>query len=106
MVINIKKVVEDITERLVKELNPSRIYLFGSYAYGSPNQHSDMDFLIVVPDTNVRIIDLQRKARKSIGRVDCGVDVVVRTESDFKHRSSWPSNLEATIKSKGKLLYG
>lgn len=106
MVIDTQKILNDITDRLVKELKPECIYLFGSYAYGSPHQHSDMDFLIVVPETHERIIDLQRRARKSIGRVDCGVDVIVRTESDFNHRASWPSNLEATIKSKGKLLYG
>lgn len=106
MVIDTKKILDEITNRLVKELNPERIYLFGSYAYGSPSPHSDMDFLIVVPETTERIIDLQRRARKSIGYVDCGVDVIVRTESDFEHRASWPSNLEATIKSKGKLLYG
>lgn len=106
MVIDTKKILDEITNRLVKELKPERIYLFGSYAYGSPSPHSDMDFLIVVPETTERIIDLQRRARKSIGYVDCGVDVIVRTESDFEHRASWPSNLEATIKSKGKLLYG
>lgn len=106
MVIDTKKILDEITNRLVKELKPERIYLFGSYAYGSPSPHSDMDFLIVVPETTERIIDLQRRARKSIGNVDCGVDVIVRTESDFEHRASWPSNLEATIKSKGKLLYG
>ena len=36
--------------RLVKALRPDEIYLFGSQAQGMPHCHSDLDFLVVVPD--------------------------------------------------------
>ena len=31
---------------LVQQLHPEKVILFGSYAYGSPNEHSDFDLLI------------------------------------------------------------
>jgi predicted nucleotidyltransferase len=34
-------------ERLIREINPEKIILFGSYAYGRPTPDSDVDLLIV-----------------------------------------------------------
>jgi len=34
-------------ERLIREINPEKIILFGSYAYGHPTPDSDVDLLIV-----------------------------------------------------------
>jgi predicted nucleotidyltransferase len=32
---------------LVEQFHPAQVILFGSYAYGDPDQHSDIDLLIV-----------------------------------------------------------
>lgn len=32
---------------IVERFHPERIILFGSYAYGQPNEHSDFDLLII-----------------------------------------------------------
>ncbi len=40
--INIEKIKLEIVERL-KPLKPDKIILFGSYAYGTPTEHSDID---------------------------------------------------------------
>src|SRR5258708_32273966 len=32
---------------LVERFHPQQVILFGSYAYGEPNEHSDVDLLIV-----------------------------------------------------------
>ncbi len=34
-------------EKLVREVNPEKIILFGSYAYGEPTPDSDVDLLII-----------------------------------------------------------
>jgi predicted nucleotidyltransferase len=36
-------------EPLVLALNPEFVLLFGSFAYGEPHKHSDVDLLIVLP---------------------------------------------------------
>jgi len=44
--IDIEKLKEEIVERL-KPLNPDKIILFGSYAYGTPNEDSDIDLFLL-----------------------------------------------------------
>jgi len=42
-----------IVDRLKSELDPVRIYLFGSQAKGTASEHhSDIDLCVVVPDDN------------------------------------------------------
>jgi uncharacterized protein len=38
---------------IVETMQPERIYLFGSYAYGVPNEHSDLDILIEVKNSDL-----------------------------------------------------
>jgi predicted nucleotidyltransferase len=41
----------DMTNSIVREFSPERIVLFGSYAYGTPTDDSDVELLIVMPLT-------------------------------------------------------
>ena len=47
--IDIEKIKLEIIEKL-KPLNPNKIILFGSYAYGTPNENSDIDLYVVTND--------------------------------------------------------
>ena len=47
--IDIEKLKKEIVERL-RPLNPQKIILFGSYAYGNPTKDSDIDLYIVTND--------------------------------------------------------
>ncbi len=47
--IDIEELKPLIIERL-KPLNPDKIILFGSYAYGTPNDESDIDLYVVTND--------------------------------------------------------
>jgi predicted nucleotidyltransferase len=40
-----------MTNSIVREFSPERIVLFGSYAYGTPTDDSDVELLIVMPLT-------------------------------------------------------
>jgi uncharacterized protein len=55
----IRRFARQITERF----NPEKIILFGSYAYGKPNEGSDVDILVVMSKTRN---DQARKIRESI----------------------------------------
>ncbi|HQS67718.1 MAG TPA: nucleotidyltransferase domain-containing protein [Sulfuricurvum sp.] len=47
--IDIEALKHEIVERLMP-LNPDKIILFGSYAYGTPNEDSDIDLYVVTKD--------------------------------------------------------
>ncbi len=41
------ELLEQITQKLAATLNPEQIILFGSYAYGEPNEDSDIDLMVI-----------------------------------------------------------
>ena len=49
--VDIEKIKVEIVERL-KPLDPDKIILFGSYAYGTPNEDSDIDLFLVKDNPN------------------------------------------------------
>ena len=60
------QVTDDIAKKIVqnlKSLNPIKIILFGSYAYGKPTQNSDLDICIIKENVKSKIQE-KRKARK------------------------------------------
>ena len=42
-----KEMRDEIVKKIIEAVNPKKIILFGSYAYGEPTQFSDIDLLIV-----------------------------------------------------------
>ena len=42
--------IEELNKQFIAELSPIKIYLFGSFAYGTNKEDSDFDFYIVVRD--------------------------------------------------------
>lgn len=47
--VDIEELKKEIVQSL-KPLNPHKIILFGSYAYGTPKQDSDIDLYVVTKD--------------------------------------------------------
>jgi predicted nucleotidyltransferase len=53
--------LKEVVDRLVRGLQPERIYLFGSQARGEADEGSDIDLLLVVPES-----DLPRHQREAL----------------------------------------
>lgn len=90
----------------IKDAVPAeQIYLFGSYAYGQPDEDSDYDFFVIVPD-GVRPMEVMQKAQCAIPmHIDKSVDVLANTRSGFGKRKGWVSTIEKVVNQKGVLLY-
>jgi predicted nucleotidyltransferase len=41
-------VIEEIVNRVLQSVQPEKIILFGSHAYGQPHEGSDLDILVIV----------------------------------------------------------
>ncbi|MEW5768269.1 MAG: nucleotidyltransferase domain-containing protein [bacterium] len=52
----LQKLISEIVAKIVSSYNPSKIILFGSYAYGKPDEDSDID-MFIIKDTEERPID-------------------------------------------------
>ena len=105
--------MEDITEKteiikdsILKYVPAKYIYLFGSYAYGSPTEKSDIDIYIVTPDSISNFSELYPRIIGDLGdRKIFFVDLIFKTESVFNDRLQ-KSNFEKTVINKGKIIYG
>ena len=98
--------IELIKEKLVNQLSPMKIYLFGSFAEGTADEGSDVDIYIIVKDDTENLVDLTAEAYKSIRNVRSrAVDIIIGTESRFESRKN-RAGLENDVMNKGVLLYG
>ena len=68
--------VIELSERIAREFEPDKIILFGSYAYGTPKEYSDVDLLVIMPFEGKGF----QKSLEILNRLDprFSVDVVVR----------------------------
>ena len=96
-----------IVERLVEVYHPLRIYLFGSYAWGTPHEDSDYDLCVIVEASDEPKRHRSRKGRDVLLDImrHRGIDLIVYTKNEFDRAASHPSTLASPIKLKGALLY-
>jgi len=97
---------KEVIRRLVDEFHPETIYLFGSHAWGEPNEDSDMDLLVIVPQSREKPIQRAVRAQRSLLGVKVAVDVLVKTRKEFQRYATVKASLEGQISREGKLLYG
>ncbi len=104
----VAKTLPKAVKRLVAELKPEKIILFGSYAYGSPTPDSDVDLLIVM-ETNGREKEMYRAASLLLCPREFPVDIVVKTPREIEEAlQGGVANgffIREMVK-KGKILYG
>ncbi len=102
----IEKLILEIAEKIRINYHPDAIILFGSYAYGSPAEDSDIDMLIV-KDTPERSIDrrvtVSRLVSDPIRLVP--FEPLVITPKELTHRLELGDQFLEEIISRGKVLY-
>ena len=105
-----QKEIALIVDRLVDVYRPLQIYLFGSYAWGTPTDESDFDLCVIVESSDEkkwnRAVKGHRAMLDTIHHRSRGIDLVVYTAREFDRAASHPSTLASPIKKKGLLLYG
>jgi predicted nucleotidyltransferase len=96
----------ELTRRLVTELQPERVILFGSHAWGTPHQDSDVDLLVIVPHSDVPATQRAMRARRCLRHAPCPIDVLVKTTAEVEHASQVHGSLISEILEEGRPLYG
>jgi len=60
--------IQAFVDQIVKRFRPSKVILFGSYAYGTPTEDSDVDLMVVMRHRGSDL-DLATKMRMQCPRV-------------------------------------
>ncbi len=81
----------------IKEITPAtKIYLFGSYAYGTPNEDSDID-LCILTNENRRKLEILREIRRNVGDINYPLDILVYKTDEFNERVNNKYIMESKI---------
>lgn len=97
--------IHEAVRRLVEYFHPEQIYLFGSTARGEDRRDSDLDFLVVLPDTAPSHLLASGKEYELFSGLRLAVDVVAWPRSRFEARKDWLMSLPAIVLREGRLVY-
>lgn len=99
--------VRIIKDSIAATLDIRKIFLFGSYAYGTPGPSSDLDLCFVTGRRPERKLELMRAIRRELSKhIDAPMDILVYEESEFNERASVDCTIEHFIASRGVAIYG
>lgn len=99
--IEINQKIQKITQKIVKEYQPDKIILFGSYAWGKPGPDSDVDLFIIKDTDNTR-----QTARQIDGALfprTIPLDIIVYRPQTVKENMD--DFFIKDVVTKGKVLY-
>ena len=99
-----KNKITTAVRRIVKNNNPQKIILFGSYAPDNFNEHSDLDFLII-KETNLPSHKRGREIRKNLRGLKIPIDIVVYTPKEIKEWKDEKHSFISKILEEGRILY-
>ena len=96
------RVIRRYARAIAEEFRPDKIVLFGSYAYGTPHQDSDVDLLVIMPAAN----QLSQSARIRYRlTAPFPLDLIVRTPAQVAWRLEEKESFTTSIMAQGKVLY-
>ena len=91
-------------DAIAAAVKPKRIILFGSHAYGKPNEDSDVDVLVVMPKARRAGTQTAIKIREQVD-ADFSVDVLVRGEQEVERRVRESDLFMTRITREGRIMY-
>lgn len=96
--------LKEITEKIVKEYQPEKIILFGSWAWGEPHENSDLD-IFIVKTTNTPSLKRIEELDRLFSRRELPMDFLVYTPEQVERRMTMGDLFVKDILENGKVLY-
>ncbi len=100
------ELLAEMTRRLVAEFQPEQIILFGSHAWGTPHDDSDVDLLVIVSQSDEKPIQRAVRAQNCMDRLLVPADILVKTRAEIERYRHVRASLERKMLEQGKVLYG
>ncbi|GHU65885.1 hypothetical protein FACS189447_05670 [Spirochaetia bacterium] len=104
---NIADELEIIKNIIINTVPVEQIWLFGSYAYGTPKEDSDLDIYVVLKDdAPMRAVEAGTEIGLALyKKKSMSTDILVLKKERFDYRQG-ALTLEHEVASKGVLIYG
>lgn len=93
--------IQQLANLIKERFNPHKVILFGSYAYGTPTNDSDVDFLIIMDSATPRELAVEVYKILPSG---IPFDIMVRTPEEIEERIKLGDFFIDDITTKGIVL--
>ena len=95
--------IQALADEIARDFQPERIILFGSHAYGTPSEDSDVD-LLVVTDCPAKPWKLATQIRRRV-RPQFPLDLLVRSPEELRRRIAQCDPFFSEVEEQGTVLY-
>lgn len=99
-----EKVLRALIEKIVTNVRPEKIILFGSASRGDMRAESDFDLMVVMPEGTHRRHTAQKLYRQITG-IRIPYEIIVTTPEDLEKHKDNLGLIYHTVLTEGKLLY-
>jgi predicted nucleotidyltransferase len=100
----LKQQIDSIKEVIIKNIQPQKLILFGSYAGGTPTKDSDLDLLIIKQNEKPRY-KRARDIHRLFNPYPCPMDILWYTPEEIKRVENEKTSLIKKILDKGIVLH-
>ncbi|MFB6356839.1 MAG: nucleotidyltransferase domain-containing protein [bacterium] len=98
--------INELVNKIVREVDPMRIIVFGSCGRNKQTQGSDLDLLVVTElPSNETIWSLRTKIRNLLSDRSFPLDLVIQTPELFERQKDQLGMLAETADREGEVLY-
>jgi predicted nucleotidyltransferase len=98
------KALDEIVRRVVTNLHPEKIILFGPYGYGKPTNDSDVDLLVIM-ETSGRPADRYLAVSRLLRPRPFPLDILVKTPTEIAQALEKKDFFIREIVTRGQVLY-
>lgn len=98
--------LEQIMYKLISVYQPKKVILFGSWAYGQPDEHSDID-LLIVKETDASPLERRVRVRRLVADAKRRIPFspLVLTPDELEQQLDAGNPFYREILARGKELY-
>ncbi len=96
--------IATMTERIVRRFEPLAVILFGSQARGDAGPDSDVDLLVITPQSDEKP-QMSGEISKAIRDVPVGTDVIVTSPDEIRRRGNLVGTILPPALREGRVLY-
>ena len=99
-----EKLVSAMVQRIVENYVPEKVIVFGSWARGEANGHSDVDLLVIIPYKGDKR-DIQASMRLLLRDFRTPVDIIIASPEEIAERQHVNGLIYRPAIGEGMVLY-
>ena len=98
--------IKNIVDKIVRNFNPRKIIIFGSYAKGNPTEQSDLDILVVANQNSCSNRELAARIRLFLWGEKIPMDIIVKKPEEFEKDNGLYWKISYSAARDGVVVYG